>query len=158
MFSMEKYAVIKLGSKQYLIHEGDVIELERQEKPLKIGVLMYSDGSKAIIGDPEVKEVLVKASVLEEKLGKKVRVARFKKKSRYEKVRGHRQPVSVIKIDKISFGSEKESSEEKIGRKVELKENKTARKYSKEKSVKITAKKPVEKPVKKSVKKLKGSK
>ena len=158
MFSMEKYAVIKLGSKQYLIHEGDVIELERQEKPLKIGVLMYSDGSKAIIGDPEVKEVLVKASVLEEKLGKKVRVARFKKKSRYEKVRGHRQPVSVIKVDKISFGSEKESSEEKIGRKVELKENKTVRKSTKEKSVKIAAKKPVEKPVKKSVRKLKGSK
>ena len=83
MFDMEKYAVIKLGSKQYLIHEGDVIELERQEKPLKIDILLYSDGSKAVIGDPEVKGVSVKASVLEEKLGKKVRVARFKKKSRY---------------------------------------------------------------------------
>jgi len=28
---MEKYAVIKLGSKQYLVHEGDEIELERQK-------------------------------------------------------------------------------------------------------------------------------
>jgi len=26
MFTMEKYAVIKLGSKQFIVQEGDVIE------------------------------------------------------------------------------------------------------------------------------------
>jgi len=130
-----------------------VIELERQEKPLKIDILLYSDGSKAVIGDPEVKGVSVKASVLEEKLGKKVRVARFKKKSRYKKVKGHRQPVSVIKIEKIFLGSEENSSEEKkVEKKVELKENKTVKKPAKEKTVKVKV------AAKKPVKKLKGSK
>lgn len=101
-----------------------MIELERQEKPLKIDILLYSDGSKAVIGDPEVKGVSVKASVLEEKLGKKVRVARFKKKSRYKKVKGHRQPVSVIKIEKIFLGSEENSEEKKSLRKREQWKNK----------------------------------
>jgi len=109
---MEKYAVIKLGSKQYLVHEGDEIELERQKSPLKIDVLLYADESDVLIGNPYLSVVSVKTSVLEEKLGKKVRVARFKKKSRYDKVKGHRQPVSVVKIDKISNSEEKEEDKE----------------------------------------------
>ena len=110
---MEKYAVIKLGSKQYLVHEGDEIELERQKSPLKIDVLLYADESDVLIGNPYLSVVSVKTSVLEEKLGKKVRVARFKKKSRYDKVKGHRQPVSVVKIDKISNSEKKEEDKEK---------------------------------------------
>ena len=113
MFTMEKYAVIKLGSKQYLVHEGDEIELERQKSPLKIDVLLYADESDVLIGNPYLSAVSVKTSVLEEKLGKKVRVARFKKKSRYDKVKGHRQPVSVVKIDKISNSEKKEEDKEK---------------------------------------------
>ncbi len=113
MFNMEKYAVIKLGSKQYLVHEGDEIELERQKSPLKIDVLLYADESDVLIGNPYLSAVSVKTSVLEEKLGKKVRVARFKKKSRYDKVKGHRQPISVVKIDKISNSEKKEEDKEK---------------------------------------------
>ena len=117
MFNMEKYAVIKLGSKQYLVHEGDEIELERQKSPLKIDVLLYADESDVIIGDPYLSVVSVKTSVLEEKLGKKVRVARFKKKSRYDKVKGHRQPISVVKIDKISNSEKKKEDKEETVKK-----------------------------------------
>ena len=126
MFAMEKYAVIKLGSKQFLVREGDVIELERQEKPLRVDVLFYSDGQKTVIGTPEVKDITVKAEVVEERLGEKVRVARFKKKSRYERVRGHRQPMSIVKIEIIGDGKpkkeEKEIKEEKVSEKPEVKE------------------------------------
>jgi len=114
---MEKYAVIKLGSKQYLVHEGDEIELERQKSPLKVDVLLYADESDVIIGDPYLSVVSVKTSVLEEKLGKKVRVARFKKKSRYDKVKGHRQPISVVKIDKISNSEKKKEDKEETVKK-----------------------------------------
>lgn len=164
---MEKYAVIKLGSKQFLVQEGDVIELERQEKPLKVDVLFYTDGQKTVIGEPDIKDISVKAEVVEEKLGKKVRVARFKKKSRYERVRGHRQPMSIVKIEKIGDGKsakeEKEVKAEKVSEKPEIKEKKTVAKA-------VETKKPVtsEKPkkatsskttTKKSVdKKLKGTK
>ena len=146
MLSMEKYAVIKLGSKQFLIREGDVIELERQQKPLKIEVLMYFDGSESIIGEPELNNVDIKAEIIEDKLGEKVRVARFKKKSRYNKVKGHRQPVSVIKIEKIG-GLLKVKEEDK-------------KKVAKKDSEKVIVKKEKspKKPVKKETKKLKGSK
>jgi len=165
MFTMEKYAVIKFASKQFLVREGDVIELERQEKPLKIEVLFYSDGEKNIIGEPEVKGVSVKAVILEDKIGKKVRVARFKKKSRYERVRGHRQPMSLVKIEKIGTGSK----DEEVLEKKEVKSVEKSPKVTEEKTVKkvSTEKKPVaekdKKPVKKVsskpvAKKLKGSK
>ena len=112
---MEKYAVIKLASKQYLVQEGDLIELERQPKPLKIEVLMFSEGGKVRIGEPELEGVSVKATVLAEKLSKKIRVARFKKKSGYEKVKGHRQPISIVKIEKIIAEPLKEKIVEKRG-------------------------------------------
>ena len=138
---MEKYAVIKLASKQFLVQEGDVIELERQKTPLKISVLMYRDGSKRLIGEPELKKVFAKAVVLEEKLGKKVRVARFKKKSGYEKVKGHRQLISIVKIEKISIGAEKaEKAAKDVAKKVEKTEKPVK---------KPAAKKPVKKTVKK---------
>lgn len=167
MFTMEKYAVIKLGSKQFLVQEGDVIELERQEKPLKIEILFYSDGQKTVIGEPEIKDISVKAEVVEEKLGKKVRVARFKKKSRYERVRGHRQPMSVVKIEKIGDGKsakeEKETKIEKVTEKPEVKEQRTPTKKVENKK-NTTSEKPKKttsdkKPAKKTAdKKLKGTK
>jgi large subunit ribosomal protein L21 len=161
---MEKYIVIKLASKQYLVHEGDVIKLERQKLPLKTEVLFYFDGEKAVIGDPEVKGVDFEISVLEEKLGKKVRVARFKKKSRYDKVRGHRQPISILKVENIGIktkkkeGSEKPVEEEKEVKKEVKKETK---KEVKKESKGTVEKKPVktaEKPTTKEKAKEKVSK
>lgn len=168
MFTMEKYAVIKLGSKQFLVHEGDVFELERQKQPLDIKVLFYSDGEKSDIGEPEVKGISVKASVIDEKKGDKVRVARFKSKSRYDKVRGHRQPLSVIKIEKIGKAEEIDKAKEvakdteskksakkpvkKVEKKVETKKS-TVKKTA----TKTTAKKTTEKKETKS-KSSKGSK
>ena len=141
MFNMEKYAVIKLGSKQYLVHEGDEIELERQKSPLKVDVLLYADESDVIIGDPYLSVVSVKTSVLEEKLGKKVRVARFKKKSRYDKVKGHRQPISVVKIDKISNSEKKkEDKEETVKKDVKTSAKKVEKTNEKKKTVVSSAK------------------
>ncbi|MBW6441992.1 50S ribosomal protein L21 [Patescibacteria group bacterium] len=163
MFNMEKYAVIKLASKQYLVREGDVIKVERQQKPLKIEVLFYSEGDTRIIGEPEVKDLSVKAIVLEEKLDKKVRVARFKSKSRYDKVRGHRQPISVIKIEKISKG--KADKDEEVKKPVKEEVKPTVKSEVKKKSPGRPAKKAdgVKKEVRKTVSKqtsknLKGTK
>ena len=169
MFTMEKYAVIKLGSKQFLVREGDIIELERQEKPLKIEVLLYSDGQKTVIGEPEIKDISVKAEVVEDKLGKKVRVARFKKKSRYERVRGHRQPMSVVKIEKIGDDKstkeekEKEIKTEKVSEKNEIKEKKPSVKAVEKKKGAVSEKPKKSTAAKTSVKKstdkkLKGTK
>ena len=140
MFTMEKYVVIKLGAKQYLVQEGDIIKLERQKKPLKIDILLYSEGGKVEIGEPELNVVTVKATIVEDKLDKKIRVGRFKKKSGYEKLKGHRQPISIVKIGKITHGIVKPEDATPD----------TRRPY--QKSVKTTI------PAKKPTKKLKGKK
>lgn len=101
-----KYAVIKIGGKQIKVKEGQTFEIERQ-KALKFDVLGYSNGNETFIGSPILADITVKASVTGLKLSKKVRVGRFKAKSRYDKVNGHRQPLSVVKIDKITKAGEK---------------------------------------------------
>ncbi|MBN1162361.1 50S ribosomal protein L21 [Patescibacteria group bacterium] len=100
-----KYAVIRLGGKQFIVKEKDKIELERQQSPLNVDVLLYSEDENVLIGEPVLDKVLVEAEVVEEKKGDKVRVVRFKSKSRYRKVKGHRQPLSVVEIKKISLSS-----------------------------------------------------
>ena len=105
-----KYAVIRLGGKQFIVKKGDKIEVERQPTPLKLDVLLYSDGKEILVGSPVIDNVSVKADVIEEKKGDKIRVARFKSKSRHRKVKGHRQPLSVVEITDVSLGGTKEST------------------------------------------------
>lgn len=104
------YAVIRLGGKQFKVQEGDTLKLERQME-LSPEVLMYSDGDTTVVGEPIISDVLVKLSKVEDKRAKKVVVARFKSKSRYRKVNGHRQPISVLMVDSIS---KKGAAKEKV--------------------------------------------
>jgi len=154
---MNKYAVIKFGSRQYTVCENDVFEVERQGKPLKAEVLFYSDGDKNLLGEPILKNVIVKMTLLDEKRTRKIVVGRFKSKSRYKKKRGHRQEVSVIRIDRIALAGEKEEvTENKEPIKI-IKEVKTAKVEKKEKKIvaKIAKKEVVKKTSKKLVKKVK---
>jgi len=108
---MEKYAVIQFSGRQFLVNDGDILEVERQPKSPKIDVLMYFDGKKHVIGEPFLENSLVKVTNIEDKKAKKIRVVRFKSKSRYRKVKGHRQPISVVKVE---FGSSETISEKKV--------------------------------------------
>lgn len=102
-----KYAVIKTGGKQYKISVGDIIDVEllsTDDKSILFNeVLLLVDDSTTVIGTPHIKGASVKASLLDNLKGDKIRVMRFKAKSRYRRVKGHRQPFSRIKIDAISF-------------------------------------------------------
>lgn len=134
---MEKYAVIQLGGKQYLVKDGDVFEVERQPKSPKFDVLVYFDGKKHDIGEPFLKGTPVKISNEEDVKGKKIKVTRFKSKSRYRKTKGHRQPLSILKV---SFGSTKKAEEPKKEEKKETKKV-TVKKVAKTvKSKKVTKK------------------
>lgn len=97
---MEKYAVIQLDGKQFRVEEGDVFEVNRQSK-LDIDVLFYFDGKSIKIGEPTLDKVKVDAEILEDKKADKIDVIRFKNKAHYRKKKGHRQPVSVVKINSI---------------------------------------------------------
>lgn len=100
-----KYAVISLGGKQHVVTEGEHLEVNRltDEKEFTISdILLVVDGDKRSIGAPLVNGAVVKAKVVEHGKGDKIRVAVYKAKSRYRKVRGHRQPLTTVEITSIS--------------------------------------------------------
>jgi len=104
---MSKLAVIKTGGKQYLVKEGDEIIVDhlssKKEEAVELPVLAVIDLKKENIeiGESLLKKT-VKAKVLEDTLkGDKIRVARFKAKVRYRRVKGFRPTLTKIKIEKI---------------------------------------------------------
>ena len=108
-----------------MVKEGDVLEVTRQES-LACSVLFYKDDSKTLVGTPYLDDVSVELEKLEDKKGDKVVVARFRAKSRHRRKKGHRQPMSVIKVKNIGLNgsvsktadSESPVKEEPVSKKV----------------------------------------
>jgi len=97
-----KTAIILLNTRQYFVSEGSVLKVDRIPSRADVKVLFYSDGSSVECGEPFLDDAKVSFDILGNELDKKVVVGRFKAKSRYRKLGGHRQPISVIKIKDIS--------------------------------------------------------
>lgn len=97
-------AVVKVGGKQYVVAEKETLLVDRLPegtKELTLDVLMLVDGDKSTVGTPLVKGASVKAKVLEEVKGDKLRIIRYKAKKRVHKEMGHRQKYSRIQIASI---------------------------------------------------------
>lgn len=100
-----KRAVIATGGKQYLVSEGETLEVELLEptKNTTFPALMVIDGEKISVGQPLVEGVKVTADITEQVvLADKVVAIRYKAKKRVHKTRGHRQRHTQIKITKIA--------------------------------------------------------
>ncbi len=107
-----KYAIARIGGKQLKLSEGETFEIERQ-KDLKFDVIYYSYGDNILVGNPVLEEIEIQAVLVEEKKGLKVNTGRFRAKSRYQKNKSHRQPLSVVKVEFVGLKGQ---------RKVEIKE------------------------------------
>jgi large subunit ribosomal protein L21 len=102
-----KRAVIATGGKQYLVSENEELEVEKlpAEKIATFEALLVIDGDKISLGKPAVTGVKVTADVVEQVVkAPKVTAIRYKAKKRVNKVRGHRQKLTRIKITKIGSG------------------------------------------------------
>jgi large subunit ribosomal protein L21 len=101
------YAVIETGGKQYRVEPGDVIDVERvsgNEGEVRFDrVLMVTGDNGAQFGNPVVEGALVKASLVGEVRGPKIRVFKKKKRSTYRKSRGHRQDLVRVRIEGIEL-------------------------------------------------------
>jgi large subunit ribosomal protein L21 len=100
------FAVIKTGGKQYKVAQGDVLKVEKlnhnSDEIVFDEVLLMSSGDDVKIGNPTVSGAKVKARVLEDGKSDKKRVFRYKSKTRQRKLKGHRQPYTLVKITDIS--------------------------------------------------------
>lgn len=103
---MEKFAVIKTGGKQYLVKESDIIVVDRINFPekekftLETLAVFDSEGKKIELGEPFLAKK-TQAEIIAHVKGEKIRVAKFKAKVRYRKVKGFRPQLTKLKIIKI---------------------------------------------------------
>lgn len=99
-----KKAIIATGGHQYLVKEGETLEVELLGKDKKVTFepLLVIDGDKTTVGAPGVSGMKVTAEVLGEVRGEKVTAIRYKAKKRVKKVHGHKQHLNQIKITSIA--------------------------------------------------------
>ena len=100
-----KRAVIQTGGKQYLVNEGEELEVELLEpgKNVVFEPLLVIDGESVAVGAPFVEGAKVTASVTEQLVkDDKVVAIRYKAKKRVHKTKGHRQKHTRIKIKSIA--------------------------------------------------------
>ncbi|MDU5070587.1 50S ribosomal protein L21 [Finegoldia magna] len=99
------FAIIKTGGKQYKVSEGDIIKVEKIEAKsgdkIEFDQVLMVAGDDVKVGSPVVEGAKVKAEVLDQKKDKKIVIFKFKAKKNYRKKKGHRQPYTLVKIEKI---------------------------------------------------------
>lgn len=98
------WAIVEIGTKQYKVKEGDLVQVERlpAEGPVTLDkVLLLSKEDDVMIGTPYIKGAKVKADIVEEQKGDKVVIYKFKRRKKFRKKTGHRQIYSFLKISQI---------------------------------------------------------
>jgi len=97
------YAVVKTGGKQYRVSAGEKLKVE--QIPADVGseivldqVLVVADGEAVKLGTPLIDGASVKAKVLAQGRGDKVRIFKMRRRKHYRKTQGHRQNYTELEI------------------------------------------------------------
>jgi large subunit ribosomal protein L21 len=103
------YAVIHTGGKQYRVEPGQRLEVERlavgeAETEVELRPVLLVDGDTVLASSTQLAGATVKAKVVGEAKGDKIRGFTYKPKSNQRRRWGHRQRYSVIEITTISTG------------------------------------------------------
>jgi large subunit ribosomal protein L21 len=146
------YAVFRTGGKQYRASEGDRLRVERLDAAEGATVafdevLLMGEGADVNVGNPLVPGGRVEAKVTEQGRGKKVVVLKFKRRTNYKRVKGHRQHFTEVEVTSISTKAPKkaaaapaDTSEAPVAEKATA-EKATAKKVAKKASKKPATKK-----------------
>ena len=151
-------AVFKTGGKQYSVKTGQILKVEKLEgkKGDSISfkdVLAVSEKTQNTIGSPLVEGAVVEAKILDQIRDKKIIVFKKRKRQNYRSTQGHRQYLTVLKIETISMGGKKSQSEKKetknsspVKKAATKKKAAPKKAVSKDTSIKKTVKKKTTKP------------
>jgi large subunit ribosomal protein L21 len=92
-------AIIQTGGKQYLVEKGHKIQVEKLPgeigSTIKFDQILFLDGE---IGKPFVTGKTLAGKILKQAKGDKVRVFKYKSKSKYRRTQGHRQQFTEVEI------------------------------------------------------------
>ena len=115
--SRDVYAVIRTGGKQYRVSPGQRLAVERldgvdgDEITFDDVLLVRDDVGAVAVGAPLVEGASVTAEIAAQRRAKKILVFKYKNKTRYRKLRGHRQHLTDLRISQIALGDRSWKSE-----------------------------------------------
>ena len=102
------YAIVDIAGQQFKVEAGNEIFVQKlaDAKGADVEfkkVLLVADDAAVKVGTPYVEGAVVKATVLEEEVkGDKVLVFKKIRRKGYQKLNGHRQKFTKIKINAIA--------------------------------------------------------
>ena len=131
------FAVFKTGGKQYKVQTSEILKIEKLEK--KEGdkiefneILAYGNNSDVELGSPLIKGAKIEAELLKNSKERTVLVFKKRRRKNSRRKYGHRQPFTLIRINKIFSKDGKVIAE---AEKRELKKPKEAKKIEEKKTV-----------------------
>lgn len=101
------YAVVRTGGHQYRVSVGDQLLVEKLPVPeggqidLEEVLLVADDNGQVRIGTPLVEGARVRARVLAQEKGPKIRIFKYIPKERYRRRKGHRQWYTRLRVEEI---------------------------------------------------------
>ncbi len=105
------YAIVKTGGKQYKVAVGDVVQVEKLDAApgdeIALPAVLLVDGNAVTHEADKLATVDVKAEVVAQTKGPKIRIHKFKSKTGYHKRMGHRQQLTQLKVTDIAAGKKK---------------------------------------------------
>jgi|SRR5579862_4847204 large subunit ribosomal protein L21 len=104
------FAIVKTGGKQYQVAVGDQVVVERLEgevgAEVSLNEVLAIGGDEApVVGSPTVPAAAVRAKIVQQPRSTKVIVFKKKRRKNYRRKHGHRQELTVLKIEEISRGA-----------------------------------------------------
>ena len=157
------YAVLKSVGKQFKVSPGDVLKIDKIEG--NVGdtisfkdIVAVGNGDKFELGSPAVKGAEVSAKLLYQTRDDKIRVFRKNRRKHFQRTKGHRQYISILKVMSIKSAIGEESFKEpakkapqkaETSKKAEIKASATKKAAPKKTEAKSTKKVEEKKTVKK---------
>jgi large subunit ribosomal protein L21 len=112
---MNTYAIISVGGKQYRVHEGEKLLVDRlahgEGKTFNPAVLLVGGGGSETQVSP--KDFTVTARVVADVKGEKIRIGKYRPKNGYKKHTGFRASLSQIEIESIGGKKRAETAKPK---------------------------------------------
>ena len=103
------FVILETGSKQYRVSEGNKIDVEKIEGEkgdkvvLNDVLFLQQDDGKILVGQPKLENVTVEAEIVEQYKDEKVLSFKKRRRKNSERIRGHRQQKTALKILNIKI-------------------------------------------------------